>query len=296
MKVRFAVSPGGSSFDPGRLVEFATRSEAEGFDTIWLSDIPMGALGDPLVTLAHVAAVTTRLRLGANVVPIGRNPMLLARQLAQIDQLSGGRLLLTFVPGVDQPGERTALGFPTTNRGELVEEIMDLLRRWWAGETVDHHSDHFAFDAVTVLPRPHQDPLEIWLGGKGPIALERVGRAGDGWLTAAVTPDEAGRGKETILAGAAAHGRTIDTEHFGISIPYARKELPAATIAAMQQRRGTSTADIREIAPVGADALNSLLQRHIDNGLSKFVLRPVDGEGPAVDLPWLADVVLPLQN
>src|SRR6476646_4557825 len=77
VKVRFAVSPGGGRFEATDVAAFASRSEALGFDTIWLSDVPLGPIGDPLVTLTYVAGITTRLKLGANIVPIGRNPMLL---------------------------------------------------------------------------------------------------------------------------------------------------------------------------------------------------------------------------
>jgi probable F420-dependent oxidoreductase len=294
MKIRFAVSPGIGSFDADAMVRFATASERLGFDTIWLSDVPLAAVGDPIVSLSHVAARTTTLKLGANIVPIGRNPMVLARQLAQLDQLSAGRLLLTLVPGVDQPGERRALGFPRGDRGALVEEIAELLRRWWSGETVEHHSDQFDFAGIAVAPVPVQEPLELWFAGTGPKALDRVARAGDGWLTAALTPDEAGRGRETIVASMARYGRTIDDEHFGISLPFARTEVPATAVEQMRSRRPDH--DLTDIAPVGADELAKLLQRHIDNGLSKFVLRPLQS-GPIEDeLAWLADVVLPLQT
>ncbi|MDQ1424130.1 MAG: hypothetical protein QOD72_1628, partial [Acidimicrobiaceae bacterium] len=187
MKVRFAVSPGATRFDPDALVAFAGRAETLGFDTIWLSDVPLGPVGDPIITLTYIAASTSRLKLGANIVPIGRNPMLLARQLAQLDQFSAGRLLLSFVPGLNQPGERRALGFPAGDRGAAVEEIIGLLRRWWTGERVDHHRDPLDFESIAVEPTPRQQPLEIWLGGAGPRALERVARCADGWLTSNVT-------------------------------------------------------------------------------------------------------------
>jgi alkanesulfonate monooxygenase SsuD/methylene tetrahydromethanopterin reductase-like flavin-dependent oxidoreductase (luciferase family) len=83
---------------------------------------------DPLLGLAVIAGRTGRLRLGANVVPLGRNPFLLAKELAQLDQLSHGRLLLSFVPGLDQPGDREALGLKGANRGAVLEEVLGLVR------------------------------------------------------------------------------------------------------------------------------------------------------------------------
>src|SRR3954452_25589244 len=167
MKIRFAVAPGGASFDPGGFGAFVDAAAQLRFDTIWLSDVPMAETIDPLVGLTYAAARTARLKLGANVVPIGRNPMLLAKELAQLDQLSHGRVLLSLVPGVDQPGEREALGFGRGNRGGYMEEVIPLLRRWWAGEAVDHHSERLAYSGITVRPLPVQSPLEIWLGGIG---------------------------------------------------------------------------------------------------------------------------------
>ena len=170
MKVRFAVTPPARSFDAEALLGAAVAIEAFGFDTLWLSDVPLAPIGDPLISLAGIATRTTRLKLGANVVPIGRNAMVLARQLAQLDRLSGGRLLLSFVPGLDQPGERPALGFPSGDRWARIEADIDLLRRWWAGETVDGAAGGTGevFEGIEVEPTPVQDPLEIWLGGAGP--------------------------------------------------------------------------------------------------------------------------------
>src|ERR1700735_5860483 len=110
MKVRFAVAPGGAAQAGTEIGVFADALEASGFDGVWLSDVPLTPILDPLLGLALIAGRTGRVRLGANVVPLGRNPFLLAKGLAQLDQLSGGRLLLSFVPGIDAPGERAVLG------------------------------------------------------------------------------------------------------------------------------------------------------------------------------------------
>src|SRR6201994_1175055 len=147
MKVRFAVAPQRDV----NIVEFAEALEASGFDGIWLSDLPVAPVLDPLLGLAVAAGRTRPLRLGANVVPLGRNPFLLAKELAQLDQISNGRLLLSFVTGLGQPGEREALGLDGASRGAVLEETLGLVRAWWVGKTVTHHSERWSF---TDLPSP----------------------------------------------------------------------------------------------------------------------------------------------
>jgi alkanesulfonate monooxygenase SsuD/methylene tetrahydromethanopterin reductase-like flavin-dependent oxidoreductase (luciferase family) len=138
MKVRFAVAPGGGAQQGVQIDAFADALEMSGFDGVWLSDVPLAPVLDPLLGLALIAGRTSRLRLGANVVPLGRNPFLLAKELAQLDRLCDGRLLLSFVPGLDHPGEREVLGVDGAVRGAVLEETLGLVRRWWAGGAVEH--------------------------------------------------------------------------------------------------------------------------------------------------------------
>ncbi len=298
MKVRFAVAPGGLDFDPARYIETVDALEEFGFDTIWLSDIPLGSTVDPVVGLSLAAGRTTRLKLGANIVPLGRNPMLLAKELAQLDGLSGGRLLISLVPGLGQPAERDSLGVAGLHRGDRLDTVMGLLRAFWGGEAVTHHDPQWRYDEVRLPVLPVQVPLELWLGGSGPQALDRVGRLADGWLGAAMTPPEARVAVAAMHAAAVRAGRTLDPEHFGMSIPYGRLAPDEANLAYLRARRPDT--DPWDLLPVGADALRSLLRALADAGLSKFVLRPVGPRdqrtSPREELEWLADVVLPLQT
>jgi probable F420-dependent oxidoreductase len=295
MKIRFAVAPAGLGFDPVGFATLVDGLEAGGFDTIWLSDVPLADTVDPMVGLAFAASRTRRLKLGANIVPVGRNPMLLAKDLAQLDQLSRGRVLISLVPGLDQPGEREALGIGRANRGAFIDEIIPLLRRWWSGETVEYRSERFNFPGVAVRPRPVQNPLEIWLGGVGPAALTRAGRLADGWLGAAVTPDEALRARTRIQEAAADAGRQIDPEHFGLSVPYSRSSPTPAGLAALAARR--PDVDPAELLPSGRSGLRSLIGRYVDAGLSKFVVRATTPVGSWDDeLTWLRDAVRDLES
>jgi probable F420-dependent oxidoreductase len=294
MKVRFAIGPPSRSSGAGML-EFAAAVETAGFDGIWLSDLPVAPALDPLLGLALVAGATSRLRLGANVVPLGHNPFRLATQLAQLDQISSGRLLLSFVTGLGQPAEREALGIGSANRGEVLEEVLGLLRVWWSGEPVDHVSERWSYTDLAPVARPVQDPLEVWLGGRGPKALDRVGRVADGWLGSQLTPAEAGVARERIQACAERAGREIDPEHFGLSIAYTRTPPEPALLARMATLR--RDIDPAALVPVGQQQLRSFIEEYVEAGLSKFVVRPAAGvESWADEAPWLAEAILKLQS
>ena len=298
MKVRVAVAPGGAGAEPGGpagLAALVDGLEAGGFDGIWLSDVPLAPALDPFVGLGFAAGRTRRLRLGANVVPLGRSPLLLAKQLAQLDQVSSGRLLLSFVPGLGSPAERAALGVAGEDRGAGVEATLAMVRAWLAGDAVTGTVGPFAFDGVASPAASVQRPLEVWLGGHGPKALDRIGRVADGWLGAAVTPEEAGAARRRIDEAAAAAGRTVDPEHHGLSIPYCRDEAPDALLAGLRARR--PDVDPALLVAVGRDGLRSLVGRLVEQGLSKFVVRPAHAVASWEDeLAFLADAVVPLQT
>jgi probable F420-dependent oxidoreductase len=295
MKIRFAVGPRAGSLSGDELAGFAESLEAAGFDGLWLSDLPVAPVLDPLLGLALAAGRTTRLHLGANLVPLGRNPFLLAKELAQLDQISGGRLLLSFVTGVGQPGERQALGLDGARRGDVLEEVLGLLRSWWSGETVDHRSERWTFDHLAAVARPVQAPLEVWLGGRGPQALERVGRIADGWLGAQLTPVESEIARRHIQQAARRVGREVDPEHFGMSIPYARATPPAELLAPLGARR--PDVDPLAFVPVGRTGLRDFIDGYVEAGLSKFVVRPLAPVASwAEEAAWLADAILDLQT
>ena len=291
MKVRFAVSAGGGPPDAGRLHSMVTLAEGLGFDTLWFSDLPVLPSTDPILAVAMAAAWTHRIKLGVNLVPFGYEPYVFARQVAQLDRLSGGRLLLTIVPGLDQPGEREALGIGNSHRGKLLDGLVPKLRRLWAGGTLDDGGRLGTSPALSTLPV--QEPLEIWLGGSGPEAVVRAGRLSDGWLGSLMTPERAAEIMARIEDEAASAGRSIDPEHFGLSIGYARGRSDLERTLPIRRR----PVDLAEVVPVGRQALRDLVGELVNAGLSKFVVRriaPVDSWDE--ELSWLADAVLDLQT
>jgi probable F420-dependent oxidoreductase len=223
----------------------------------------------------------------------GRNVLRLAKQLASLDVLCKGRLLVTLVPGLTYAPERDAIGVDPKQRGAFIDEALPLLRRLWAGETVSHDGAAGHFKDVKLWPLPMQQPLEVWLGGNVPAALERCGRLSDGWLPSLCTPDEAAAGRVVIEAAAARAGRAISSEHFGMSIGYASAPIDPATARTMAARRPRSL----ELTPVGYAALRRLIEQFIAVGFSKFVVRPV--AAPAswrTELEALATAVGDLQT
>ena len=271
MKVRIGVGAAGASSTAETLGEIATGIDQFGFDSLWLSEVLTGPVLDPVVGLAWAAASNPRLKVGTTMLLPGRHIIRLAKQLASLDALSNGRLLVTLVPGLTYAPERDAVGLEPKSRGAFIDEALPLLRRLWAGETVSHDGPAGHFRDVKLSPLPVQQPLEVWLGGTVPAALERCGRLSDGWLPSLCTPEEAAAGRKTIEEAAARAGRSISSEHFGMSIGYARVPIEPATARAMAARRPRSI----ELTPVGFPALRTLIERFTAVGFSKFVLRPV---------------------
>jgi probable F420-dependent oxidoreductase len=265
------------------------------FDSLWLSERITGPTIDPIVGMAYAAGRTTRLKFGTSVLVLpGRNPVLLAKELASLDVVSGGRLLPAFGLGVADGAEQQAFGVERSERAAWFDEALPLIRRLWSEDAVDHAGPRFHMEALTVRPRPAQAPLDVWLGGRAPSELRRVGRLGDGWLPSFCTPEEAATGRLTIEQSAADAGRTIDPEHYGALIPYATKALPERFSAALAARR--PGVDPTALVPVGLGAVRTTLERFIERRFSKFVLVPV--EEPASwrqELEALAGSVLTLQ-
>lgn len=272
--------------------------ERLGFDSLWVSERIGGEAPDPVVAMAFGAARTTRLKFGTGVLVLpGRNPIVLAKELATLSTMSGGRLLPAFGLGVADPHEQQAFGVRREQRARLFDEALGVMRACWTGEPVTHHGEHFHYDGVRVLPVPGK--LDVWLGGYARSELRRVGRLGDGWLPSFITPDDAARGRETIEKVAAEHGRSIDDDHFGVLIPYSFDGVPDQLVTVLARRR-PDLDDPTELVPAGWDELRELIARFVDVGTTKFVVLPVSE--PSGDGNWTshlrsaADALLPLET
>jgi len=190
-------------FCSGRAVmEMAAAAEAVGFSAVHATEHPfpsrVGAdMGghhalDPVVTMAFAAAATSTIRFHFNaLVPPYRNPFLLAKTLADLDVLSGGRVIAGVVPGY-LAGEFAALGVPLEERAERLEEALVAWKAAWTGESVTMASPRWSAANNVMLPRPVQRPHPpIWIGGNSKAAICRVAAHGDGWMPFPARPNEA---------------------------------------------------------------------------------------------------------
>ncbi|HEX6420061.1 MAG TPA: TIGR03619 family F420-dependent LLM class oxidoreductase [Acidimicrobiales bacterium] len=298
MKVRIGIGLGTRTLaaEPEWFTAFVDLLEQRGVDSLWLSERLGGTAPDPLVALAVAAGRTRRLKLGTSVLVVpGRNPVVLAKELATLDRLSGGRLLPAVGLGVPDPAEHRAFGVDRSARAGLFDEAVPLMRRLWTEDDVHHDGAHFRLFGVTVRPRPVQQQVDLWLGGTAPSELRRTGRLGDGWLPSFTVPDEVAAGWAVVNRVAAEHGRAIDSEHLGVLVAYARGDVPDGVAAAVAARR--PGLDPRDVVPAGIAALRAQIERFIDVGASKFVVVPVaDPPDWAAELDELAATVLPLQT
>ncbi len=259
--------------------------ERLGFDSLWLSERIGGEAPDPLVGMAFAAGRTTRLKFGMSVMVLpGRNPIVLAKELATLDRLSNGRLLPAFGLGVADPHEQQAFGVERGARARLFDEALAVVRGAWAEGSLTHHGEHFDFDELRVLPKPRQAHLDVWLGGIAPSELRRVGRLADGWLPSFVTPHDAALGRERIEATLAEHDRSIDADHFGALIAYTSGPVPQAVADVLAKRRPDLT-DPTIVVPQGWEALMATIDRFVAVGTTKFVILPIIE--PATPQQWV---------
>ena len=300
MKVRIGFGLGvRTRYHDERLGVLVDALERLRFDSLWLSERISSDAPDPVVGMAYAAGRTTKLKFGTSVLVLpGRNPALLAKELATLDRLSGGRLLPAVGLGAPDAVEHQLFGVERSARAGWFDEALPLVRRFWTEDEVTHHGERFHYDGVRVLPKPLQSPPDVWLGGFAPSELRRVGRLGDGWLPSFVTPADVERGRVAVEESAAQHGRSMDPEHWGVLVPYALHTVPEVFFTTIAKRR-PDLPDPSVLVPVGLDALAKDLQRFVDVGFSKFVVIPLEeppGEDIDAHLTEVADALLGMQT
>jgi len=198
------------------LVEVVTEIDRLGFDAFWCGDHIAFAIPilDPLTQIAQAAVASRRLTFGTAVflLPL-RHPTPVAKQVATLDLLTGGRFIFGVGIGGEFPKEYESCGVPINERGARLGEGIEVMRKLWTGEKVSHEGRFYQFRDVCMTPAPRQPGgPPIWCGGRSEPALRRAARLADGWFSYAVSPEMFAKGLVTIEAAAQEAGRRL--EHF----------------------------------------------------------------------------------
>lgn len=293
MKIRFGVGIGGET--PARdLATLVDRLEAAGIDSLWFSELVYTEAIDPFVGMAFALGRTERLKVGTSVAILpGRHPVLVAKQLASLAAVAPRRVLPVFGLQSAIAAERDIFAVPEGRRGAVFDESLQVLKAVLDQPEADFDGEFFTVRSATVAPHPAR-PLDIWLGGSAPGALRRIGRYADGWLGSFLTPDEARAGREQIERAAEQVGRTIEPDHYGISLAVGDGALPDRLVEATRRRR--PDVDPAELAAADWPQLHRLLDGYLAAGLTKFVIRPAGGAPPEAFVERFVAELLPRQN
>jgi len=221
------------------LVEVAEEAERLGFDSVWVHDhilwgteqhrthLSAGAAEaleesqkpnffESITTLSYVAGRASKIKLGIAVLVLPlRSPLVAAKQLANLDVLSEGRLMVGVAPGAPNitKHEFDAVGVDYEKRGKITDEYITALKKLWTQNLPSFSGEYASFREAQMFPKPAQKNLKILIGGGergiSPRALRRVVEFGDGWLPAYLTPEEAGEGFSKIRKEFQLRGRDI---------------------------------------------------------------------------------------
>jgi probable F420-dependent oxidoreductase len=250
--VRYGISLAniGTYADPRSAVDVARAAEESGWDGLFLWDHLAFVWGppaaDPWVTLAAVAASTSRIRIGTAVTPVARRrPHVLAHQVATLDVLSGGRVVFgAGLGGSSSEFSKFGDESDTRVRATMLDEGLDVLRALWTGEEVTHEGVHYTVRGVTLAPPPVQRRLPIWIGGNRPASLRRAAHW-DGWCADTADPTGMTVSPADLARAIATIGRRDD---FDVAVlGYRDRAAPQAYAAAgatwwlesVHDRRGT---------------------------------------------------------
>ena len=229
--------------DPRKtLARIGPLAEELGYDSIWMGEhvvapdprVPPSPMepDDPILdgvaALSFLAGITERIKLATGIVILPqRNPLVLAKQLASLDALSGGRLLFGMGVGYLEP-EMTAIGVPMERRGARADEYLAAMRALWEQDKPSFEGEFVSFSGVNAHPRPVQSPLPVIVGGHTPAAFRRAARSGQGWYGFFLDREQTARCVAGLREALAEAGR--DEEGFEITVT-PRGKLDAEMVA-----------------------------------------------------------------
>jgi probable F420-dependent oxidoreductase len=240
----FSINMGACSV-PDAMASTAAIAESAGFDSLWAGEhvvvpdpqVPPSPMAptdralDPLLALAWAAAGTTTIRLATGIVILPqRNPVVLAKQVATLDVLSGGRFVLGVGVGYLEP-EFRAIGANFDARGAVTDDHLEAMQHLWYDDHPEHHGRFSEFEGIDAYPRPVQRPIPIVIGGHTPSAYRRAITRGHGWYGFALTPEGAAASLAGLREGADRVERPADLGELEITVT-PRGRLTAESAAA----------------------------------------------------------------
>jgi probable F420-dependent oxidoreductase len=288
LPTREAIMSGRAETAP--LLALAERAEARGFASVWIGDsLTARPRHEPLTLLAAVAARTRRVRVGTGVLlPVLRNPVVLAHVVATLDRIAEGRVILGVGIAADAPPIRKefeAAGVPFERRVGRFLETLEICRALWSRDHVSVSGKHFTLQDVTLEPKPHRPGgPPIWIGGSGPTALREAARF-DAWFPTGPGVEFFAEQFPRVQAAARAAGRAPGDVTGAAYVTLALDPSPAAATARLHQFLETYYAAparvilARQATYAGpVEGCVEWLQRWIDAGARHLALRFAGGD------------------
>jgi probable F420-dependent oxidoreductase len=284
--------------DAQGLVAYGVRMEELGFDSLWVWDHvllgvePNFPIIESLTLLTAVAARTTKIRLGTGILVLPlRNPVVLAKQLASMDLVSNGRLLLGMASGWYKR-EFDAVGVPFEKRGKIMDENLEILTRFWTEPMVKGDYTYHKIPAGVMYPKPAQKPRPpILIGGYVDRVLKRAAANGDGWLTYFYRPDSFAKSWAKIRDFAKEAGKDPDILLNAAQLPIRIGKSRAEVEPGMMEWLGTewdyaawseSTKDSAILGTV--DECVEQLKAHLAVGVQKLIFVPYRYEMDQIEI------------
>jgi len=252
-----------------RWVELCEHSS---LDSIWHSDrvVSRGDFMESITMMAALAGATKRIKFGMNSVVLSfRDPVMLAKQCATIDSISGGRLLPSFGIGADTAPEFEAAGFSTATRGKRANEALEVMTRLWSEDDVSFAGEFFTLKNASINPKPAQKNFPVWIGGTSEAAQRRTAKYGTGWISGVQSPERVGQVITGIKQCLLDTGRHIDDDHYGATMAYRFASGDDVKAVVVPE-------SLKPLAAVGsAQDIKALMDRFVEAGASKFVAIPL---------------------
>lgn len=282
MSVRIGFGLAGNPFtNASDLWRWVDMLEGGGVDSLWQTDrlISKTPMLESMSFMAALAGRTEKLKFGMNVVVLPfRDPLVLAKQCATIDYLSGGRLLPAFGVGRATSPEFAGASRSPAARGAWTDEVLQFFARVWSEDDVTFEGEHISYHNVTIEPKPAQTVLPIWIGGSSNAAIRRTARYGTGWLSGVQSPAQIAPTIAAIREQSAAAGRPIDDDHYGAGFSYrfGSWDDPIVQRTAAGLSRVADAGDPRSMIAVGDTSdIIAKVREYMSAGASKFVARPL---------------------